>query len=69
MNKHLHNRGKKKKKRKKKQIKMCSEEDKKREQREQKKRWMDIMKCENSVREPSEVVVVKLGQCVWNNRE
>lgn len=47
---------------------MLSEEDKKREQTVQKKRWMDIMKCENSARETSEWWQ-KLGQYVWNNRE
>lgn len=38
-----------------KEIKMCSE-DKKRKQTVQRKGWMDIMKCENSVRETSEAV-------------
>lgn len=47
---------------------MCSEEDKKREHTAQRKRWMDTMKCENSIRETIECWE-KVGQYVRNNRE
>lgn len=38
------------------------------ESRVQGKRKMEIMKCENSLRETGEQGE-KLGQCVWNKRE